>query len=87
MSFIPLSGAKLIGFILASNRLLGRNFHFLKAVKPAAASPTTEATTMMAIKVVLFRPDVEWEEFAASAEADEVEDAVRVAVVTRLREE
>jgi len=51
-------GEKSIGFILESNRLLGRSFHFLKAVKPIAASPTTTATTMIAIRVVLLIPDV-----------------------------
>lgn len=54
-----LCGEKSIGFILLSNLLLGFNFHFLNAVKAAAASTTTLATAMIAMRVGLLIPDDE----------------------------
>jgi hypothetical protein len=77
----------LIGFIRSSNRLLGFNFHFLNAVNAAAASPTTEATTIIAMSVVLLIPDVDVDCFEAAADTDEEDEAVRVAVVILAREE
>jgi len=53
-----LCGEKSIGFILESNLLLGRSFHFRKAVQLTALSPTTAATTTMATIVVLLIPDL-----------------------------
>ena len=72
-----------MGFILSSKRLLGFNFHFLKAVQPAAAKPKTEATTMIAMRVVLLIPDLEDETASAATEAVDEAEAVLETVVTR----
>ena len=83
-SFKPsLCGEKSMGFILSSNRLLGFNFHFLKAVQPAAAKPTIEAATMIAMRVVLLIPDLEDVVASAATEAVEEAEAVLETVVTR----
>lgn len=72
---------KLRGFILSSKRLLGFNFHFLKAVKPIATIPMTAATAMMAIRVVLLRPEV-FVVLLSAAEVCEGVEAVLDIVVT-----
>ena len=63
-----------MGIIFESNLLLGLNFHFLKAVHPIAARPTTEATTMIAMRADLLSPDELVDELSASEVADAVED-------------
>ena len=73
-------GVKSIGFILLSNLLLGFNFHFLKAVHPAPASPTTHATTMMMISVVLPIPVDLVDDDAAASVAEDVAEEVLVVV-------
>jgi hypothetical protein len=75
-------GPKSIGFIFLSNLPLGLSFHFLNAVHPIAASPTTLATTTIAMSAGLLSPEdvVDVESFAAVADAEEEE--VLVAVVT-----
>jgi len=67
--------------------LLGFNFHFLNNVHPAAARPMTDATTMMAINVVLPKPGLEDEEESEAAEAEVEAEAVFETVVTRATEE
>jgi hypothetical protein len=70
-----------------SNLPLGLSFHFLNAVHPIAASPTTLATTTIAMSAGLLSPEdvVDVESFAAVADAEE--DEVLVAVVTDRAEE
>lgn len=72
----------MIGFIFSSNFLLGLNFHFLNPHQPRIAKPTTTATTITMIMVVLFIPVVLLPELAASAEAEVL--SVLETVVTRL---
>lgn len=63
-----------MAIIFESNLLLGLNFHFLKAVHPIAARPTTEATTIIAMSAGLLSPDDPVEELSASEVDDAVED-------------
>lgn len=87
-SFNPsLRGEKSIGFIRWSNLLLGFNFHFLNKVQPIAARPSTEATTMMAMRVVLLMPDFDEEDEADAADAVDEAEAVFETVLTRATEE
>jgi F0F1-type ATP synthase gamma subunit len=62
--------------------LLGLSFHFLKAVHPIAARPTTEATTMITMSAVLLRPEDDEEDVSAAELAEDEAEAVLETVVT-----
>ena len=82
----PLSGEKSIGRIFSSNRRLGLSFHLRKTVHPAATSATTDATTMMIIKVVLFSPAIFSGSSLLAALDAEAEDEAVTRTTVELRE-
>lgn len=76
----PPLGEKSMGCIRESKRFEGRSFHLRNKVQPMAAAPTTEATTMIAIRAFLAIP-VDDDELSAAADVAEADVLVEVTVV------
>ena len=76
-----------MGFILSSKRLDLRSLNLRIAKTRIAPAPTTDATTMIAIKAVLLKPPDFFSVslLDAATEAVELPDAVRVVVTYVLR--